>query len=297
MGKTKKLTALICSIFICHMAFSNPKLSAEQKKMGNLLVRINQNFMLSEPCLAFNPNIKKVYVTTITYSDIKNGVVDFGDWDALTTSTIYTFNKNLIDLTESVVLYRKEIEQKTWYKLIIEDDKMRVGELINCYDENGQLHPDWGVYWTYTFEDNFVKILEGKIYGKNEIIKTEKGYDVFLYGSNGRKKNLVLINENKKQIIEETGDNRAWWQYENGILIAEHNVHNTYRYTVTEGTGEYQKKEGEEFKTIATLVRKVDRNGYLTYQRIEYPNGKGQEIYIDEKMPDVSGVVNKLDGK
>ena len=59
---------------------------------------------------------------------------------------------------------------------------MRVGELINCYDEKGRLHPDWGVYWTYKFEDNFVKILEGKIYGKNEIMKTEKGYDVFLYG-------------------------------------------------------------------------------------------------------------------
>lgn len=44
-------------------------------------------------------------------------------------------------------------------------------------------------------------------------------------------------------------------------------------------------------------MRKVDRNGYLTYQRIEYPNGKGQEIYIGEKMPDISGLVNKLDDK
>ena len=182
MRKTKKITAIMNTIFICDIAFSNPKLSKKKKKMGNLLVRINQNFMLSEPCLAFNPNIKKVYVTTITYSDIKNGVVDFGDWDALATSIIYTFNKNLINLTESVAFYKEEIEQKIWYKLIIEDDKMRVGELINCYDEKGRLHPDWGVYWTYKFEDNFVKILEGKIYGKNEIMKTEKGYDVFLYG-------------------------------------------------------------------------------------------------------------------
>ena len=76
MRKTKKIIALICAIFICHMAFSNPKLSADQKKMGNLLVRINQNFMLSEPCLAFNPNIKKDLAIVTEIQNKLNKVLD-----------------------------------------------------------------------------------------------------------------------------------------------------------------------------------------------------------------------------
>ena len=144
MRKTKKIIALICTIFIHHATFAKPKLSDRQKEMANLLVRLNQNNMLSEPCLVFNPNLKKIYVMTIKYSDIKNGIVDFGDWDALATSTVYTFNNGLIEHTESAVFYKEKTERKTWYKLTAENDKIQVDELINCYDENGQMHLDWG---------------------------------------------------------------------------------------------------------------------------------------------------------
>ena len=297
MRKTKKIIALICTIFIHHATFAKPKLSDRQKEMANLLVRLNQNNMLSEPCLVFNPNLKKIYVMTIKYSDIKNGIVDFGDWDALATSTVYTFNNGLIEHTESAVFYKEKTERKTWYKLTAENDKIQVDEPINCYDENGQMHLDWGSNWTYKFEGNEVKILEGRIYGKNEIIRTEEGYDIYLYGAKTRKKNMVLIEENKKQKIEEIRKDGAWWQYEKGILTIEHNGDDTYQYTVIEGIGEYQKKEGTAYKPIAKLVRKLDKNGYLTYQKIEYPNGKAREIFISEKIPDVSGLVNKLVGK
>ena len=137
MRKTKKIIALIYTIFIHHATFAKPKLSDRQKEMANLLVRLNQNYMLSEPCLVFNPNLKKIYVMTIKYSDIKNGIVDFGDWDALATSTVYTFNNGLIEHTESAVFYKEKTERKTWYKLTVENDKIQVDELINCYDENG----------------------------------------------------------------------------------------------------------------------------------------------------------------
>ena len=202
MRKTKKIIALICTIFIHHATFAKPKLSDRQKEMANLLVRLNQNYMLSEPCLVFNPNLKKIYVMTIKYSDIKNGIVDFGDWDALATSTVYTFNNGLIEHTESAVFYKEKTERKTWYKLTAENDKIQVDELINCYDENGQMHLDWGSNWTYKFEGNEVKIL----------------------------------------VIEEIRKDGAWWQYEKGIRTIEHNGDYTYQYTVIEGIGEYHKE-------------------------------------------------------
>ena len=128
MRKTKKIIALICTIFIHHATFAKPKLSDRQKEMANLLVRLNQNYMLSEPCLVFNPNLKKIYVMTIKYSDIKNGIVDFGDWDALATSIVYTFNNGLIELTESAVFYKEKTERKHGINL---QQKMTKYKLMN----------------------------------------------------------------------------------------------------------------------------------------------------------------------
>ena len=78
----------------------------------------------------------------------------------MATSIVYTFNKGLIELTDSAVFYKEKTERKTWYKLTAENDKIQVDELINCYDENGQMHLDCGSNWTYKFEGNEVKILD-----------------------------------------------------------------------------------------------------------------------------------------
>ena len=47
-------------------------------------------------------------------------------------------------------------------------------------------------------------------------------------------------------------------------------------------------------ETLALLERKTDKDGYLTYQRLEYPNGNTTELFIGKELPDVSGLVNEF---
>ena len=48
-----------------------------------------------------------------------------------------------------------------------------------------------------------------------------------------------------------------------------------------------------EVETVALLERKTDEDGYLIYQRLDYPSGESSEIFIAEELPDVSGLVNR----
>ena len=41
------------------------------------------------------------------------------------------------------------------------------------------------------------------------------------------------------------------------------------------------------------VERKTDEDGYLIYEKRAYPDGSAYEIYIGERVPDVSGLVNR----
>ncbi len=82
-------------------------------------------------------------------------------------------------------------------------------------------------------------------------------------------------------------------KYQNRILMEEYSGGVLYRYTTANGKGEYQKKENGEFVTVATLERKTDREGYLVYQRLSYLSGDVSEIFIGDKLSDVSRLINR----
>ena len=82
-----------------------------------------------ELCLNFNPKHKKVYVSKITYSDYKNGIVDYGDNDFLANATEYDFIDGMISSVKAVDLYKGKSNERPWLEFLLKGTKLQVVNL------------------------------------------------------------------------------------------------------------------------------------------------------------------------
>ncbi|WP_288567362.1 hypothetical protein [uncultured Treponema sp.] len=283
MGKTKKIIALICAIFSAFALFAKPNLTQNQKENINLLVMMKTN---QELCLSFNPNHKKVYICRIAYSDYEKGVVDYGDNDYLASAIEYNFSNGMVSSVNETDLYETIISERPYLEISAKGTSLQIVNLLRKENLITLLYNIKGGNIEGESAQNFKW---GREY---ELIEKKDCREIYEWYTDNSKELCWEIFQSRN-IIEFKSDGITYMKYQNGILMEEYSDGVLYRYTTANGKGEYQKKENGEFVTVATLERKTDREGYLVYQRLSYLSGGVSEIFIGDKLPDVSRLINR----
>lgn len=274
---------IMCTVLSVSAQTSRP--SREQSENINLIV---QRHTYLEECLQFNPKHQRVYVTEISYDDYEKGIVDYGDNDYLAEATEYAFSNQIISSIKTMDLYKDGIMENSWCEFFADKKKLK---MIQRY--RGDKDP---AILLYKIEDGNLEVIDEqncKYIKSYEIIQKEDSREVYEWYDSGRG-GLYWKIRRSGDMLEFYNDNRCF-KYKNGILMEKRSDSTTYRYTTANGKGEYQKisKDGT-VETLALLERKTDKDGYLTYQRLEYPNGSTSEMFIGKELPDVSGLVNEF---
>ena len=283
MGKTKKIIALICAIFSAFALFAKPNLTQNQKENINLLVMMKTN---QELCLNFNPNHKKVYMCRIAYSDYEKGVVDYGDNDYLANAMEYNFSDGIVSSVNEMDLYETVMDERPYLEISVKGTRLQIVNL---------LRKETPVTLLYDIKGRNIEGESAKNFNwgsEYELIEKKDRREIYEWYTDNSKELCWEIFQSRN-IIEFKSDGITYMKYQNGILMEEYSDGVLYRYTTANGKGEYQKKENGKFVTVATLERKTDREGYLVYQRLSYLSGGVSEIFIGDKLPDVSRLINR----
>ena len=275
---------IMCTVLSVSAQTSRP--SREQTENINLLAVMNRNFL---DCLNFNPKYQRIYVTKVSYSDYEKGIVFYGDNDYLAEATEYAFSNQIISSIKTMDLYKDGIMENSWCEFFADKKKLK---MIQRY--RGDKDP---AILLYKIEDGNLEVIDEqncKYIKSYEIIQKEDSREVYEWYDSGRG-GLYWKIRRSGDMLEFYNDNRCF-KYKNGILMEKYYSRSStvYRYTTENGTGEYQKiSEDGQVETVALLERKTDEDGYLIYQRLDYPSGESSEIFIAEELPDVSGLVNR----
>ena len=281
--KTKKILSFMCVIFSFFTIFAKSNLTQNQKENINLLVMMKTN---QELCLNFNPKHKKVYVSKITYSDYKNGIVDYGDNDFLANATEYDFIDGMISSVKAVDLYKGKSNERPWLEFLLKGTKLQV---VNLSRKENPVTLFYKINGGSIEGDTAHNFKWGSEY---ELLEKKDRRDINEWSSDGSKELYWEIYQSD-DVLEFKSDGVTYMKYQNKILMEESLDGILYRYTTTNGKGEYQKKVNGKFVMVANLERKTDNNGYLVYQKLSYPSGEVEEIIIGEKLPDVSKLQNR----
>ncbi len=284
MKKNRKIAAVACVLFLGGSLFAKEIISKEAKEMINLLVRIDR--MDTEYCLYLNPKKKNIYATEIWYMNQKEGRVNYDGWDGLAQSVLYSQSDGLLDSSQWIDIYESETKTGNNHKVVVSKNQL---SLTNGYSYNDVIEN-----FEYEITGNGLHLVsEDAKYGGYEIEKTENGYDVYK-SNDGKRKKALSVQTGKSLTLVKSPYGESYWKYKGGILIERYVNNTTYRYSVTSGSGVLQEKEkGGDFRTVASLERKTDKDGYLLYEKIEYLDGHATEIFIGDSLPDVSRLVNK----
>lgn len=279
---------IMCTVLSVSAQTSRP--SREQSENINLIV---QRHTYLEECLQFNPKHQRVYVTEISYDDYEKGIVDYGDNDYLASGEQYSVWNGMISSVKSVYLYKNSTEEYPWLELYADGEKLQI--LHRHIDTIAQREEE-PTAMLYKMEGGNIELTQypGGVFAY-EIIQKEGFREIYEVLTTGSYTSRTLI----WQVIQdgdivEFHDDDTYVRYENGILMEKGYGTTVYRYTTENGSGAYQKiSEDGEVKTVAMVERKTDEDGYLIYEKRAYSDGSAYEIYIGERVPDVSGLVNR----
>ena len=262
--------------------------AVEQSENINLIV---QRHTYLEECLQFNPKHQRVYVTEISYSDYEKGIVDYGDNAYLASGEQYSVWDGMISSVKSVYLYKNSTEKYPWLELYADGEKLQI--LQRHINRRAQREEEPTVL-LYKMEDGNIELTQYPGGGVivYEIIQKEGFREIYKwYAADSVVLDWKVIQDGD---IVEFHDDDTYVRYENGILMEEGYGTTVYRYTTANGSGAYQKISGDgEVKTVALIERETDEDGYLIYEKRAYSDGSAYELYIGERVPDVSGLVNR----
>ena len=279
---------IMCTVLSVSAQTSRP--SREQTENINLIV---QRHTYLEECLQFNPKHQRVYVTEISYDDYEKGIVDYGDNAYLASGEQYSVWNGMISSVKSVYLYKNSTEEYPWLELYADGEKLQI--LHRHIDTIAQREEE-PTAMLYKMEGGNIELTQypGGVFAY-EIIQKEGFREIYEVLTTGSYTSRTLI----WQVIQdgdivEFHDDDTYVRYENGILMEKGYGTTVYRYTTANGSGAYQKISADgEVKTVAMVERKTDEDGYLIYEKRAYSDGSAYEIYIGERVPDVSGLVNR----
>ena len=277
---------IMCTVLSVAAQTSRP--SREQSENINLIVLMKTYL---KECLQFNPKHQRVYVTEISYDDYAKGIVDYGDNAYLASGKQYSVWDGMISSVKSMYLYKNSTEEYPWLELYADGEKLQI--LHRHINRSAQREEEPKAV-LYKMEGGNIELTQypGGV-DAYEIIQKEGFREIY------KRYSTVSVVLDWKVIqdgdIVEFHDDDTYVRYENGILMEKGYGTTVYRYTTANGSGAYQKiSEDGQVKTVALVERKTDEDGYLIYEKRAYSDGSAYEIYIGERVPDVSGLVNRL---
>lgn len=296
MRRVKMVVLAVCLCMVCGVvaargALESDGVSKETKEMVNLLVRIDR--LSAEPCLFLNPKKESLYATEIWYTDISTGKVNYDSWPGLAMAVHYNQANGLLVSSEDVRIYDTETKTSKLHSLEISGSRMT---LTKWRWDGTEEH------FEYEISDKGLSIVsEDAEYGGYEIEKVDGGYDIYEYNDGAREQFLAYslrIEGDEAIFLDETYDVRR--TYKNGILVEVSDETflpwEIFHYGVTSGVGVYRTEGGNMGpQPDRSLERRTDRDGYLTYEKIEAINADNRnatEVYIGDSLPDTSRLVN-----
>ena len=276
---------IMCTVLSVSAQTSRP--SREQTENINLIV---QRHTYLEECLQFNPKHQRVYVTEISYDDYAKGIVFYGDNAYLASGKQYSVWDGMISSVKSMYLYKNSTEEYPWLELYADGEKLQI--LHRHINRRAQREEEPKAV-LYKMEGGNIELTQypGRI-SAYEIIQKEGFREIYQWYTDGSRALIWKVIQDGD--IVEFHDDDTYVRYENGILMEKGYGTTVYRYTTANGSGAYQKISADgEVKTVAMVERKTDEDGYLIYEKRAYSDGSAYEIYIGERVPDVSGLVNR----